>query len=209
VPGFGSLIIGNNGIETRTTQVGLSAEKPYTEGSGWGATIAYTFTDATQNRDTNEHYSFDEEWIRNYPFIQSNAVSKHRVVMTGELKAPWGFIVGGKLTLATPLPVNDLACIGLSYPTGSNCTPIAGKPPETIGYKSLDLQITKSFALTDSQSIEIRADVLNVFNWYNYNDTLRNWGGGGVYNPTPVTYNPTGNITGYTRTLRGSIYYKF
>ena len=209
VPGFGALIIGNNGIETKTTQVLLSAEKPYTEGSGWGATIAYTFTDATQNRDTNEHYSFDEEWIRDYPFIRSNAVSRHRLVATGQIKAPWGLIVGAKLTLATPLPVNDIACVGLSYPTGSNCTPIAGTPPETIGYKSLDLQVTKSFALTDSQSIEIRADVLNVFNYYNYSDTNRNWGGGGVYNPTPVTYNPTGNITGYPRTLRGSIYYKF
>ncbi|MDE2307116.1 MAG: TonB-dependent receptor, partial [Xanthomonadaceae bacterium] len=31
IPGFGSLIIGNNGLETRTTQVLLSAEKPYTK----------------------------------------------------------------------------------------------------------------------------------------------------------------------------------
>ncbi len=209
VPGFGALIIGNNAIETRTTQVGLSAEKPFTEGSGWGATIAYTYTNAVQNRDTNEHYSFDEEWLSQYPFITSNAVSKHRVVMTGEIKGPWNTIVGGKLTLATPVPVNDIACIGLTYPTGSGCTPIAGKPPETLGYRSLDLQVTKRFSLTDEQAIEIRADVLNVFNWYNYSDTNRSWGSGGVYNPNPVTYNTTGNITGYTRTLRVTLNYKF
>ncbi|TLZ25703.1 MAG: TonB-dependent receptor, partial [Gammaproteobacteria bacterium] len=44
VPGFGSLIIGNNGIKTRNTELLLSAEKPFTPASHWGATIAYTYT---------------------------------------------------------------------------------------------------------------------------------------------------------------------
>jgi hypothetical protein len=209
VPGFGALIIGNNGIETKTTQVGLSAEKPYTEGSGWGATIAYTFTDAKQNRDINEHYSFDEETIHQYPFITSNAVAKHRLVATGTIKGPWDTIVGAKLTLATPIPVDGIACIGLTYPTGSGCTPISGRPQETFGYRSLDLQVTKNFELPGSQTIYVRADVLNVFNYYNLSDTIANWGGGGKYTTNPVTYNPTGNITGYTRTLRVTVGYKF
>ena len=40
-PGLaGPLLIGDNGIETKSTQVMLSAEKPFTEDSRWGATFA-------------------------------------------------------------------------------------------------------------------------------------------------------------------------
>src|SRR5882762_9487887 len=108
VPGFGSLIIGNNGIETKTTQVLLSAEKLYTAESHWGATFAYTYTSAKQNRDINEHYSFDEATIQQYPFILSNAVARHRFVATGIVTGPWGTTLAGKLTLSTPIPKNDL-----------------------------------------------------------------------------------------------------
>ncbi len=64
VPGFGNLIIGNNGIETRDTELLLEADKPFTRESHWGATIAYTYSNATQNRDITQHYSFDEPTIR-------------------------------------------------------------------------------------------------------------------------------------------------
>jgi hypothetical protein len=211
VPGFGALIIGNNGIETKTTEVLLSADKPYTEASGWGTTLAYTFTAAKQNRDINEHYSFDEEWISQYPFITSNAASKHRLVATGTIKAPWNTMVSAKLTLATPIPVNDIACIGGAnpYPTGSNCTPIAATPKNFFGYRTLDLQARKEFALPHEQTIYVEVDALNVFDYYNYSDTNRNWGQNGVPNPNPVTYNPTGNITGVPRTFRVTAGYKF
>ncbi len=42
MPGFGSLIIGQQGIKTRATQILLSAQKPFTQESGWGTSIAYT-----------------------------------------------------------------------------------------------------------------------------------------------------------------------
>src|SRR6266853_384017 len=130
VPGFGALIIGNNGIETRNTEVLLGADKPYTPQSHWGATVAYTFTSATQNRAIAEHYSFDEATIGNYPFIASNAVPKHRLVLTGSVGIPWDVIVAGKFTVETPIPVNDFTCLvtppgspPVRYPTGSPCQP--------------------------------------------------------------------------------------
>jgi outer membrane receptor protein involved in Fe transport len=209
VPGFGALILGSSGIETKTTEVLLGADKPYTEASHWGATIAYTFTDATQNRSITEHYSFDEETIKQYPFITSNAASRHRLVATGTVSGPWGTLVSAKLTLATPIPVDDIANFGLHYPTGSNGTPIAGTPKETFGYRQLDLQLTKDFALPLNQTIYVRVDMLNVFNYYNFSDTINNWGNNGVPNPNPVTYNPTGNITGVPRTFRVTAGYKF
>jgi outer membrane receptor protein involved in Fe transport len=212
IPGFGALIIGNNGIETRATQVLMSAEKPYSEDSRWGATFAYTYTNAKQNRDIDEHYALDEPTIGDYPFILSNAVSKHRLVATGTLRGPWGTTVATKVTFATPLPKNDLAFYlapGQTFPTGSNGTPIAGTPPDTFGYRDVDLQVSKDFTLAESSTLYVRFDALNVFNYNNYSDYLVSWGSNGVANPNPVVYNRVGNITGVPRTFKMSMGFKF
>jgi len=229
VPGFGNFIIANNGIETKTNQVLLSADKPYTRDSGWSTTFAYTYTDAKQNRDINEHYSFDEETIHQYPFILSNAAAKHRFVATGSIDGPWGLLFAGKLTLATPIPHNDLACYGILYPTGSYCTPIAGTPsgggtnndPHAVGaqslgfggkiygYRDIDFQMTKDFDLTAGMSLYVRFDVLNVFNFHNYSDYIVNYGANGVASQNPVSYNSIGNITGVPRTFKFTAGFRF
>jgi outer membrane receptor for ferrienterochelin and colicin len=229
VPGFGALIIGSNGIETRTNQVLLSADKPYTKDSGWAATLAYTYTDAKQNRDINEHYSFDEATIHDYPFILSNAAAKHRFVATGSIDGPWGITYAAKLTLATPIPKNDIACYGALQPTGSLCTPIAGVPsggglvndPNAIGPqkfafggkifgdRDIDFQATKNFDLDRGMSVYVRFDVLNVFNYKNYSDYLVNWGSNGVLNKFPVSYNSIGNISGVPRTFKFTLGFRF
>jgi outer membrane receptor protein involved in Fe transport len=210
VPGFGSLIIGNNGSETKTTQVLISAEKPFTAESHWSATFAYTYTDSSTNRDTTQHYSFDEPTIGAYPFINSNAAPRHRIVGTGSYAAPWGFLVASKLTLATPTPVDDTACFGMVYPNGSNCNPISVTPKNFFGYRSLDLQVTKNFDIANFASAYVRLDGLNVFNFHNYADTILNFGANGVANPSnPVTYNYTGNIFGVPRTLKLTVGARF
>jgi outer membrane receptor protein involved in Fe transport len=205
MPGFGNLILGNNGIETRTTQLLFSIEKPFTEESRWGVTLAYTFTDAKQNRDINEHYSLDEETIGQYPFIASNAAAKHRFVTSGTLRGPWQTTLGAKWVLATPIPHNDLGCYlpdGEVFATGSKCTPISARPPDTFGFRDLDLQVSKDFAVHEALSVYVRLDLLNVFNNTNYSDYNINYGTSGVPPPNPVTFNQVGNILGTPRTLK-------
>jgi hypothetical protein len=212
IPGFGSLIVANSGIETRTTQALLSAEKPFTEESRWGTTIAYTYTSAKQNRDIGERFAFDAPTIGDYPFILSNAASWHRLVATGIVRGPWGTTLAAKGTVASPLPRNDVACFqapGTFFPSGSSCTPIAGTPKTKLGYRNLDLQATKSFDIAGASSLYVRVDVLNVFNYANYADYLVNWGTNGIRNPDPVRYNPTGNLTGVPRTFKASMGWRF
>jgi outer membrane receptor protein involved in Fe transport len=212
IPGFGSLIIGNNGIETRTTQFLVSIEKPFTEESRWGTTIAYTYSSAKHNRDIREHYALDEATIGDYPFITSNAVAKHRLVATGTFRAPWGFTVATKLIYATPVPANDIGCYladGQFFPTGSSCTPIAGTPPDKLGYRNVDLQVSKDFEFFGSSAVYVRVDLLNVFNNKNYSDYLLNWGDNGVPNPTPARFNRVGNIDGVPRTVKMSVGFRF
>src|SRR3546814_8542531 len=47
-PDYGNLILGDNGFEYRNTSLLLSLIKPFTEASGWGVNLAYTFTDAEE-----------------------------------------------------------------------------------------------------------------------------------------------------------------
>lgn len=216
IPGFGSLIIANNGLTTKTSQILVSAEKPYTPESGWGATIAYTYSDAKQNndnQDVTDHYAFDAETIQAYPFLTS-AVAKHRLVATGSLDGPWGLLFGAKLTLATPIPSLGLACINASTPSG--CIPVSFTPPGSrflsgpiFGYRSIDLQVTKNFKIYDNFSGYVRFDLLNAFNWNNYSDYTTNYGANGVFDSRPVVYNPTGNILGTPREVKLTLGVKF
>jgi len=215
IPGFGALILGDNGIETRTTQVLLSADKPYTKDSGWGVSIAYTYTNAKQNRDINEHYSFDQETIQQYRFITSNAAPKHRLVVTGSYDGFWDITFGGKLTLSTPYPNNG--SISYNYPdtapNGANNVAAAGIPSggkhflfggPIFGYRSIDLQATKNFDLTRGMIFYLRADLINAMNYKNLIDVTNTY-------PTyyPVAYNTTGNISGYPRTFKFSMGFKW
>lgn len=219
IPNVGGLILGDNGIETRTTQVLLSAQKPYTKESGWSTSFSYTFSHAKQNRDINEHYSFDEATIGDYPYITSNAVAKHRFVGTGAIDLPWGISGSIKLTLATPLPKNAGACYGQIEANGASCVPMAATPSgakflvggDIWGYRDIDLQLTKDFVINKDTKIYARFDVLNVFNWANYADSdyLTNWGSNGELNSRPVAVNKKGNITYLPRTARFTLGLKF
>ena len=223
IPGFGSLIIGNNGLATKTTQVLLSAEKPYTKESGWGATVAYTYTHALQNNDNNtpdDQYAFDYETIGNYPYTGSG-VSKHRLVATGTIDGPWGFVFGTKLTLATPIPDLNLACYGATATNqdangvnGGGCRSVSFAPAATgrfliggkfFGYRDIDFQATKNFTFYGGLGGYVRLDLINAFNWDNYSQYIETFGANGVLNKVRVSYNPTGEITGYTRTLKVSV----
>jgi len=214
IPGFGALILLGSGFERKSTEVLLSAEKPYTEDSGWGATFAYTYTDAQQNHiHIDDCCAFDERTVAQYPFITSSAASKHRLVATGSLRGPWGMVFGGKLTVATPLPFTDLACgilpNGTYYPTGSGCTPISTMVLNSIGFSSLDFQATKNFKVYHDQTAYLRIDLLNALNAANYKDVSTNYVLNGAANPKPIRYNTTGNINGVPQTLRISVGYRF
>ncbi|MBC8027839.1 MAG: TonB-dependent receptor [Steroidobacteraceae bacterium] len=207
-PGLGSLIIGNSGIETKSTQLLVSFEKPFDRDSKWGSTLSYTFTRAKQNRDINEHYLFDASSINAFPFIDSNAAPKHRVVATGSYQGPWGLMFAGKAVISTPSPRNVISCIGApnTFPGGGACNPFAYTLGTSEGYRALDLQMTKNFEVGDIGSMYVRLDVLNVTNEENLVDYFEE-----IFNGTSATgrLNPDGNITGFPRTLRASFGVKF
>lgn len=166
VPGNNSLILGMNGLETKANSLLVSLEKPYTQSSRWGTTLAYTYTDAEENREFGEHYALHYPTLAGYGWSSAGGVSKHRLVLTGIGDIGWGVTASGKLTLATPAPWY-----------GTNCS--AGwaicdeqdqvEPDTTIGYKSFDMAIEKRWDTGTDLGLKVRLDVLNAFNWVNYN----------------------------------------
>ncbi|KAF1710520.1 hypothetical protein CSC70_07625 [Pseudoxanthomonas kalamensis DSM 18571] len=201
-PGMGgSLIIGNNGIETKTTQLLLSAEKPYSKESGWGVTAAYTYSHAKGNRGGDEHYAFDGAFIGDYPFIDLAAVPEHRLVLTGIYDLPWEITASAKVILASPPPFNGIA--SGSYFDGIP-RPVAVDAPGTFGTREVDLSLSKDMLITDDVTVQVRADLINAFNYDNLSSYNVNWGSGGVYDPS-ITYNRYGAQRTPPRTLFMSV----
>ncbi|MFT4197519.1 MAG: TonB-dependent receptor [Pseudoxanthomonas sp.] len=208
--GLGTIILGDNGIETKTKQVLLSLEKPYTKESGWSVSAAYTFSSAHGNRGGDEHYSFDAGTIEDYPFINLNAVPKHRLVMTGIYDLPWDMTLSAKLTLETTRPGNvtvspsDYGSSGNPFVTSITDMPgqrflVGGK---IFGTRDLDLSLSKDMHVTKNVTVQVRGDIINVFNWKNYNSYTYYYGSNGVYSPY-VTYLTGTSSDSYTpsRTL--------
>ena len=203
IPGYGTLIIADNGIETRTKSVLLSLDKPYTEDSGWGVTFSYTYSDAKENRlnsaINDEHYLFDLPNLDGQPFLRSVGIPRHRLVFTGIVDGPWGVMYSAKATFASPTTKDATNCSDAA--NFNTCFFDPYTPDGTFGTKQIDLAATKYWELGDGIAVRLRADVLNVLNTYNW-DNYETWRGGpGETNPNFGNRNGNG-ITTPTRTFK-------
>jgi outer membrane receptor protein involved in Fe transport len=217
VPGYANTILGSNGIESRNTQLLLSAEKPYTSESGWSLSLAYTHTDAEHNRKLDDNFAFDGATIGDYPFIQANEVPEHRFVAAGSIDGPWDTTFGAKIVLETPRPFNEIRDWGNRPPDGSFAQPFTYTPPGTgkfliggdiWGYRTVDFQATKEFILGDHRLIA-RVNLLNAFDYDNFAGfNLLSPGSGGVLDPQ-VEVNEFGDAYYVPRTLSFEVGYSF
>ncbi|MBV6863609.1 TonB-dependent receptor [Xanthomonas euvesicatoria] len=218
VPGYQNTILGSNGLEQRNSQVLLSADKPYTKESGWGLTLSYTHTSARQNRNIDEPYGFDKATIRGYPFVKSDAVAAHRFVASGSIDGPWGVTFGAKLVLATPEPINTIACFGFTDPDGATCQQVGVTPPgsgkflvggDIWGYRTVDFQATKEFTVAGDFKLNARVNLLNAFNFKNYSAYAYNgFGSNGQFAPD-IAINTSGEINYVPRSVVLEIGAKF
>ncbi|MCJ8156436.1 TonB-dependent receptor domain-containing protein [Sphingomonas sp. LaA6.9] len=165
-PGFGSIIIGTNGIETSADSAYFKFTKTYTPVSPWSLDATYTYTEAEANRKFNEVFSLDYPSIDDYPVIRSSGVRKHRFVMAGSADLPWGFIFSGKLTLASAPYVQ-----GFINETSAPFQRLIKAIEAENGIRQIDVAFTKYIPttfLSDESRVKLRVDIINLFNDRNY-----------------------------------------
>ncbi|MCW8807337.1 MAG: TonB-dependent receptor, partial [Rhodanobacter sp.] len=193
IPGYGTLILASNGTQTKLNSVLVSLDKPYTHESGWGVTLAYTYSDALENNNnaysSDEHYSFDYPNLGSRTFTRTLGLARHRLVATGIYDAIWGITVSSKLTLASPTPQFSIDCHNAV--DWNHCFFNPFTPNKTIGYKQFDLALQKEWSVGGDVKFRIRGDMLNVFNWRNYTN-YDTWRGG----PAPDVNTNFGNRNG-------------
>src|SRR5690606_7649661 len=146
-------IIGTNGIETRANTLAVKFDKPYTENSGWGVTVAYTYTDAEQNSDTTSGGALRYPDLSYYGWAPTDGVPEHRSVATGIYDAPWGIVLSGKVALATPSPRYGVNCL----PGWDDCYFDYYTPDGPLAFKRIDLAASKPWDTGTDLSFFVRA----------------------------------------------------
>ena len=194
--GYGRFFVGNNAVETRLTSLLLSLDKPYSKDSAWGVTLAYTYSDAEENRNNSDIIANDWPNIDDVAFTPALGVSKHRFVGTG-IADWWGITFSGKLTMASPAALSALNCHDNGF---NNCFWDPLFVSKKYAFKQLDLAMQKEWALGGDFKLRVRGDVLNVMNWRNFTG-FADWRGG----PNEVTnfgQRTNDNISLPTRTFK-------
>ncbi len=133
--GYSAIVLGTNGVETRNNQLALQVEKPFDEESGWGLTVAYTYSDAKENRQFGEHYALDRERIEDYGWREAGGIPKNRLVVTGIYELPYEIKLSGKLSLASQTARYGQNCLA----GNDQCYIVQFKPDGTLGYKEFSI----------------------------------------------------------------------
>ncbi|MCC8554534.1 TonB-dependent receptor [Xanthomonas hortorum] len=194
--GYSAIVLGTNGVETRNNQLALQVEKPYDEESGWGLTVAYTFSDAKENRQFGEHYALDRERVEDYGWREAGGIAKNRLVVTGIYELPYEIKLSGKLSLASQTARYGQNCVA----GNDQCYIVQFKPDGTLGYKEFSIAANKEWDTGGGVKFNVRADILNVFNWVNYANFNGETGTLGDLNTAYGT--PTGVLASPMRTFR-------
>ncbi|KUF37673.1 TonB-dependent receptor [Xanthomonas phaseoli] len=194
--GYSAIVLGTNGVETRNNQLALQVEKPFDEESGWGLTVAYTYSDAKENRQFGEHYALDRERIQDYGWREAGGIPKNRLVVTGIYELPYEIKLSGKLSLASQTGRYGQNCLA----GNDQCEIIQFKPDGTLGYKEFSIAANKEWDTGGGVKFNVRADILNVFNWVNY--ATFNGDTGTLQDLNTAYGTPTGVLASPMRTFR-------
>ncbi|MCT2559593.1 TonB-dependent receptor [Tsuneonella sp. YG55] len=173
-PGYGSIIIGDNGLYTRSDAGYLKLNKRYTQASPWNIAATYTYTDAVENRNFGEVFALDFPSLEDYTIKPSSGLRRHRLVIAGATDTPIGLTISGKFTLASPPFLNSFN----RFP-GQDPALVVSALEASRGFRQLDLALTQHIPLhfiTDEARIFVRLDIINAMNDRNYNSFIASTG---------------------------------
>jgi hypothetical protein len=202
VPGnFGNVLISADDIQTRYWGGYITAEKPYDDATKWGFSATYTLG---WSKERGGQFNFDFPTIKASPLTPTDTDERQRLVVSGIVGLPYGFLASTLIQLGTGRPYN-ITDNSAGFDGKSRFQRNAGRADPFIEYKQVDLRIAKSFEVAKGHHAAVFAEAFNLFNWYNYtgyNGDIPNEG-------TNPNFGQPSAITGPTRSLQFGVTYGF
>ncbi|HVQ08615.1 MAG TPA: TonB-dependent receptor [Allosphingosinicella sp.] len=159
--GYSNVVAAFNTRATRYHAVYLTLDKPYTEASGWGVGLAYTFA---HSRERGYAFNFDFPNISADPFVPNAGDETHRVVVNGIVDLPWKFKLSGLMTWSSGLPFNVIDA-SAGFQPGNIKIGYFNHLPD---FFQLDLRLQRAIPLFSGSELILSAEVFNLFNHANY-----------------------------------------
>ncbi len=164
IPGFSNILISTDAKKNWFDALYLTAERPFD--SHWGFRVNYTLGKA--EAIGGDLFSLDYRTVEDYPRHPAATDERHRIVVTGIVGLPGDVIASTFTTLASGL--------GFTIADNSRGSDIglrqillyAGRPPDTLNYKSIDLRVEKIFRLPARQQASVALEGFNIFNSTNF-----------------------------------------
>jgi len=203
IPGFSNILVSDDARRNWFDAMYLTAERPYD--GRWGFRVNYTLGAA--DAIGGDLFSLDYRRVEDYPRHPSSTDERHRLVLSGIVALPGGFIASTFTTLASGV---GFTITDNSLGSGFDQREIllyAGRPPEAFNYKTVDARIEKIFRLGERQQASLAFEGFNIFNWTNF----------GCYNgeiPVPPAVNanfgvPSCTLDNTSRRLQFGVRYSF
>lgn len=203
--------IGNSDGKARYVALYLTADKPYTDLSGWGFSTALTISSARSNdtRDTNQigdPFMFDAPTIGAQGWGPVIGMERWRFVGTGTVKIPFDIKLSTVVTLSSGPSYGGVLCNVPLTTGGTDCytTNFGIYRPHGIGYKNVDFNVSKSFKMpwNPGQELTVYFQALNAFDFVNRNYSM--WTGGfqTVGGPGPSHKHDPGSVASQGRNFK-------
>jgi hypothetical protein len=140
--------------------------------SGWGLSATYTLSNGeTTNKEwTNDTFNWTYGKTSS-GYNPSTNVERHRFVLAGltDRILPWGLMLSTKATYGSGLPYHITDC-------SAGWSACVSRKGDGGPFRQVDLAVSKSVGVGFGK-VELRMDVLNLFNAINY-ASYDAWGGG-------------------------------
>jgi len=172
--GFGNILYSTYSRRTWYQAIFVTAERPYTTESKWGAQISYTYANARQTGNENKiegtEFAFDFLHPQFLHKVRGDNDERHHVVASAIVGLPWDVRFSTLLTLGSGVPFTIFDFSRESASIRWN----EGNPPRKRNifglwaYESLDLRLAKNFPITKSVQAGVQAEVFNVTNFKNF-----------------------------------------
>jgi hypothetical protein len=157
VPGFGNVVAASQDGASKYDAIFLTADKPYTSASHWGATVTYTHVIRSEQK--GYEFNFDFPHIATDPFVPNAGSEKDHLVISGLADLPWGFRASGLLTYSSGAPFNVTNALAGFDPDHLKIGFFNNLP----AYTQLDLRLAKGFDLYRGR-LEFWIEGINVTN---------------------------------------------